>query len=174
MVMRAVICKGDPTSHGGEVLEGKESALANGRPIALKGHMTYCPQCKGNYPITEGLPFHSFSGVGTVVEGMKTACGATLIATTTKGFMMIDDRNEADGQAVAAPPQALAPSYSAAFSAVDKETGQPKAGVRYRIELQDGTIIRGATDADGNTQRLSSGDAQTARLVWETDQPGDA
>ncbi|WP_373989611.1 PAAR domain-containing protein [Duganella sp. BuS-21] len=52
---RAVICKGDPTSHGGKVLEGNELLTTNGRSVAQKGHMTICPQCKGTYPIAEGL-----------------------------------------------------------------------------------------------------------------------
>ena len=90
MVMRAVICKDDPTSHGGKVLEGNEFATTDGRLIAQKGHMTYCPQCKGNFPIAEGLDFHTYAGLGTAVEGMKTACGAELIATTTKESFLID------------------------------------------------------------------------------------
>ena len=106
MVMRAVICKGDPTSHGGEVLEGNPRATANGHPIALKGHMTRCPQCQGDFPIVDGLGFHSFAGIGTAVEGMKTACGAVLIAKAAKGFMMIDDRSEAEASAVASAAQA--------------------------------------------------------------------
>lgn len=86
---RAVICKGDPTSHGGKVLEGAEHATINGRPIALQGHMTLCPQCKGSFPISEGLSFHTFAGLGTAVDGMQTACGAKLIATQQQ--MLIDD-----------------------------------------------------------------------------------
>jgi uncharacterized Zn-binding protein involved in type VI secretion len=73
--MRAVICKDDPTSHGGVVLEGNARATADGRQIAQKGHMTHCPKCKGDFPIVEGLGFHTFAGTGTAVEGMKTACG---------------------------------------------------------------------------------------------------
>lgn len=86
---RAVICKGDPTSHGGEVLEGNETATIDGRPIALQGHRTYCPLCKGYFPISDGLDFHSFGGIGTAVEGMKTACGALLIAT--QHYMTVED-----------------------------------------------------------------------------------
>ncbi|MBB3120024.1 PAAR domain-containing protein [Pseudoduganella violacea] len=89
---RAVICLGDPTSHGGKVLEGDPNATIDGRPIALRGHMTLCPQCKGKFPITEGLDHHSFGGIGTALEGMKTACGATLIAT--QHLMTADEQSE--------------------------------------------------------------------------------
>ena len=164
MVMRAVICKDDPTSHGGIVLEGNVRATADGRPIALKGHMTRCPQCKGDFPIVEGLGFHSFSGVGTVVEGMKTACGAILLATTTKGFMMIDDRSDA---AAASAAQADPPN-AGSFRAVDERTGKPVPGMPYRIELPDGSVLRGVTNADGHTERVTGHDPATVRLHWES------
>lgn len=101
---RAVICKDDPTSHGGKVLEGNENATCLGKPIALKGHQTYCPLCKGQFPIAEGLGHHSFGGIGTAVEGMKTACGATLIAS--QHVMTVDDGGgaAADAKNSPAPP----------------------------------------------------------------------
>lgn len=171
MVMRAVICKDDPTSHGGVVLEGNVRSTANGRPIALQGHMTYCPQCKGNFPIAEGLSFHSYNGVGTVVEGMKTACGAILIATTTKGFMMIDDRSEAAASAAAAAAasaaQAILPN-AGSFRAVDERTGKPVPDMPYRIELPDGSALRGVTNADGYTERVTGHDPASVRLHWES------
>ncbi len=172
MTMRAVICKDDPTSHGGKVLEGNPVATANGRPIAQKGHMTYCPQCKGDFPIAEGLGFHTFAGVGTAVEGMKTACGATLIATTTKGFMMIDDRSESETSRAAAAAAAAAEaarSHIGSFRAVDEHTGEPLAGMRYRIALPDGSSLRGVTNADGYTERVTGHDPATVKLHWESD-----
>ncbi|UMR30910.1 PAAR domain-containing protein [Massilia sp. MB5] len=98
---RAVICKGDPTSHGGKVLEGNEDATIDGRPIAQQGHQTWCPQCKGKFPINDGLDFHTFAGIGTAVEGMKTACGAILIATQHQ--MTIEDQSGAGSAANDAP-----------------------------------------------------------------------
>ncbi|MGB9109071.1 MAG: PAAR domain-containing protein [Telluria sp.] len=108
MAMRAVICKDDPTSHGGVVLEGNPHATANGRQIARKGHMTHCPQCRGDFPIAEGLSRHTFAGIGTALEGMKTGCGALLVATTTKGFMMVDDQSESQEAAAASTAQEAA------------------------------------------------------------------
>jgi len=167
MVMRAVICKDDPTSHGGVVLEGNARATANGRAIALKGHMTHCPQCRGDFPIVEGLAYHSFAGVGTAVEGMKTACGAILVATTTRGCMMIDDRSESAQSAVVA--QAV-PPHSGSFRAVDERTGKPVPDMPYRIALPDGSTLRGRTNADGYTERVTGHDPATVRLHWESDQ----
>lgn len=169
MASRAVICKGDPTSHGGKVLEGNPFATAEGRPIAQQGHMTYCPLCKGNFPIAQGLDFHTFAGIGTAVEGITTACGAVLIATTTKGRMTIDDRSEAlAGATPAAVAPATPPANSGTFRAVDAQTGMPVADVPYRIELPDGSVRRGVTDADGYTERVTGHDPATVKLHWET------
>jgi uncharacterized Zn-binding protein involved in type VI secretion len=168
MVMRAVICKDDPTSHGGVVLEGNPRMTANGRQIAQRGHMTHCPKCKGDIPIVEGLGFHTFGGTGTAVEGMKTACGAILVATTTKGFMMIDDRSESGAAAAAAPAAPAVPPNFGAFRAVDQQTGKPMPDMPYRIELPDGSTLRGATNAEGYTERVTGHNSATVRLYWES------
>lgn len=169
---RAIICKGDPTSHGGKVIEGKDNATVDGRPIAHKGHMTFCPLCKGNFPIDEGLGFHTFAGVGTAVEGMKTGCGAILIATTTKGRYMIDDGGGGGEAPPAAPASAPPAKYAGSFRAVDEATGEPVAGLGYVIDLPDGTSLRGSTDADGYTERVSSHDPATVKLRWLAESGG--
>ncbi|MYM74612.1 PAAR domain-containing protein [Duganella sp. FT134W] len=169
-MMRAVICKGDPTSHGGKVLEGNELVTTNGRAVAQLGHKTFCPQCKGTFPIIEGLDFHTYAGIGTAVDGMKTACGAKLIATQQQ--MVIDDGGGGGG---AVPASSAAPvtkdraQYSGAFRAVDETTGQPVAGLPYRIELPDGRTVRGVTDETGHTQHVSSNSPDTVKLYWETE-----
>jgi uncharacterized Zn-binding protein involved in type VI secretion len=184
---RAVICKGDPTSHGGKVLEGNENATCMGKPIALKGHQTYCPLCKGQFPIAEGLGHHSFGGIGTVVEGMKTACGATLIAT--QHVMTVDDGGGGSGSdggaAAGASPSQTAPgaqgrpgaqaagqpgraNYAGTFRAIDQHTGEPIAGLPYRIDLPDGASLRGVTGEDGRTEPVQHHDPATATLHWET------
>ena len=86
--MRAVICKGDRTSHGGRVLEGNPNVTTGGRQIAQLGHATICPLCKGKFPIIEGVASHTYGGKPTAVHGMKTACGATLLASQNE--MLID------------------------------------------------------------------------------------
>jgi uncharacterized Zn-binding protein involved in type VI secretion len=81
MPARAIIRKGDTTSHGGEVLEGWEHTSLYDLPIAGLGHQVWCPKCKGNFPIADGAKNHVFGNVGTALEGMVTACGAALIAS---------------------------------------------------------------------------------------------
>ncbi len=168
-MMRAVICKGDPTSHGGKVLEGNELITTHGRPIAQLGHMTFCPQCKGNFPIIEGLDFHTYAGIGTAVDGMHTACGAKLIATQHN--MAIDDgggtsQGAAEDDKSKAGAHAAA-EYGGAFRAVDEQTGQAIAGLPYRIVLADGRPLRGVTDENGHTEYITGSDPASATLYWE-------
>ncbi|USX20722.1 PAAR domain-containing protein [Oxalobacteraceae bacterium OTU3REALA1] len=189
-MMRAVICKGDPTSHGGKVLEGNELVTTNGRAVAQKGHMTFCPQCKGNFPIAEGLDFHTYAGIGTAVDGMKTACGAKLIATQNQ--MVIDDGGggggagdgDSGGKGMAAepaakpgseatPPESKRDKYGASFRAVDERTGNPVAGMPYRMVTSDGRTVRGVTDNDGRTQTVTGHDPATVQLFWEVEDIGD-
>jgi uncharacterized Zn-binding protein involved in type VI secretion len=76
-----IIRQGDPTSHGGTVLEGSLMDICHGKPIAYVGHKVACPKCKGTFPIIEGAMTTTFYGKGVALAGMKTACGAVLIAT---------------------------------------------------------------------------------------------
>lgn len=120
-MLRAVICQGDPTSHGGKVLEGNQLITTNGRAVAQRGHMTICPQCKGSFPIAEGIERHTYAGIGTAVDGMQTACGGKLIATQQQ--MLIDDSG-GGAEVTAAPVSNAAASeatdqYDGAFRAVD-------------------------------------------------------
>lgn len=76
-----IIRQGDPTSHGGTVLEGSLTDICHGKPIAYLGHKVTCPKCKGTFPIIDGAMTTTFYGQGVALAGMETACGAVLIAT---------------------------------------------------------------------------------------------
>lgn len=76
-----IIRKGDPTSHGGTVLEGSLTDICHGKPIAYIGHRVHCPKCRGDFPIVEGVVTTTFYGKGVAIAGMKTSCGAILIPT---------------------------------------------------------------------------------------------
>ncbi|MDH0091463.1 MULTISPECIES: PAAR domain-containing protein [Achromobacter] len=83
--MPNIIRKGDKTDHGGLVLEGFEHANFNGRPVAGVGHMVSCPTCKGIFAIAEGSGAFNIGGVPIALQGMKTTCGASLIASNPNG-----------------------------------------------------------------------------------------
>lgn len=79
--MLEIIRKGDSTDHGGLVLEGFAQTNLNGRPMAGVGHQVSCPKCKGVFPIIEGSHAYKVGGTPVALHGMKTACGARLIAS---------------------------------------------------------------------------------------------
>lgn len=80
---KAIIRQGDRTSHGGTVLEGHQFLVVHGKPAAGVGHKVSCPKCSGSIVIVEGVVNATMMGVSIAVEGMKTSCGATLVASQT-------------------------------------------------------------------------------------------
>ncbi|WP_411705417.1 PAAR domain-containing protein [Edaphovirga cremea] len=76
-----MILEGDSTSHGGVVLQGSADMQFQGMNVALVGHLVSCPQCKGVFPIVNGTETVQVGGRQVALEGMKTACGAALIAS---------------------------------------------------------------------------------------------
>lgn len=86
--MKHIIRLGDATSHGGVVLEAFSQTDLNGKPIAGVGHNVSCPLCKGIFPIAEGSSTYTLDGTPIALDGMKTACGATLIASGPKGAVV--------------------------------------------------------------------------------------
>jgi len=57
----------------------------NGKPIAGKGSMVSCQLCKGVFSIIEGSATYRVNGVPVALDRMKTACGASLIASASHG-----------------------------------------------------------------------------------------
>lgn len=169
-----IIRLGDPTSHGGKVVEGSLADICHGKPIAYMGHKTFCPQCKGYFPIIDGAPTTMFYGRGVALAGMKTACGAVLIATQITDIVEVgsgsrnsDTSSENRHQSVpvgpssgrSGPPSPLANSAVAAagadpeleqyFLAVDA-AGMPLELI-YRINDGDTKLTESALPSNGAT-----------------------
>lgn len=75
-----IVRVGDPTNHGGVVLDGIPGTNLDGRPLAGIGNMVMCPKCRGPFPIIEGAAHYTVNGTAVALRGMKTACGAVLLA----------------------------------------------------------------------------------------------
>jgi uncharacterized Zn-binding protein involved in type VI secretion len=79
---RAVIRLGDETSHGGKVISASARMTIDGVPVALWGDHCACPHDgHDNCVICEGEPEAMYDGIPIALEGHKTDCGATLIAS---------------------------------------------------------------------------------------------
>ncbi|MBO9516033.1 MAG: PAAR domain-containing protein [Variovorax sp.] len=74
---------GDKTSHGGTVIEGFPHGQCDvyGVSGAGLGHRVTCPIHPGIHRIAEGEPHYRVHGVPVALEGMRTTCGAELIAS---------------------------------------------------------------------------------------------
>lgn len=78
---KGVIRMGDRTTHGGRVLTASSGTMVSGKPAALAGDMTSCPQCKGTFPINSGSSGNRHKGKQYAYDRDTTACGARLIST---------------------------------------------------------------------------------------------
>jgi uncharacterized Zn-binding protein involved in type VI secretion len=180
-----IIRQGDPTSHGGSVLEGSPVDICFGKAISFIGHKVSCPQCKGTFPIVEGVPTTTFYGKGVTLAGMKTACGAILIATqfldtvefgrgpaaSNGGEGSMAARNALQEQGGGQPPA----ETSSVTEVVNVETeevhfytladaaGNPAEGYRYDLHCDGALHTRGASYVGGATVNVKPADA--SRLV---------
>lgn len=177
---KAIIRLGDPTSHNGTVLEGFPDNICMGKPMAGVGHKVHCPKCKGNFPIVEGARTFWMMGVNVAVEGMKTSCGAILIATQQTDTIEVGSgpsrssnapslaENAAAAVAGALTPTSVrstpnASTYDEQFQLLGSG-GKPLANVAYKLVAANGTTVEGFTDADGKTQRIKTNAAEQLQI----------
>jgi uncharacterized Zn-binding protein involved in type VI secretion len=81
--MATVIRLGDPTSHGGKVVDCcSTNVKAAGKPMAVVGDKVTCPiQGHVNCTIATGHARHRINGKAVAYAGDKTSCGAVLLST---------------------------------------------------------------------------------------------
>jgi len=106
------------------------------------------------------------------VEGMKTSCGAVLVASQQTDTAEVGGGGgggaaaataAAATAAVAAAPAAAAAAaavpadskFDEQFQLVDKG-GKPLANAAYKIVSASGITVEGTTDAEGKTQRVKT------------------
>ncbi|MBB5192801.1 putative Zn-binding protein involved in type VI secretion [Silvimonas terrae] len=80
--MPSLVYVGDKTSHGGVVLSGSARVTKDGRGAARKTDRVSCPKC-GENMIVQGDDKIRDGDLPLAFHGYKTACGATLIASTS-------------------------------------------------------------------------------------------
>lgn len=78
---RAVIRLNDQTDHGGKVISVSSGTIVMGKEAALADDMTFCPKCKGNFPIKPDGTGAKHKGRPYVYHNDVTACGAKLISS---------------------------------------------------------------------------------------------
>lgn len=177
-----IIRAGDKTSHGGTVVEGSQTDICMGKPISFIGHMTHCPKCNGNYPIIEGVMTTTFYGKGVAVAGMKTSCGAVLLASQFTDIVewssgSVNAARPSDG-AGATASQAMSEQPGSQplsdegddietehFYSLIGEDGRPSDAYLYDIYTDDKLHTKAGAYSDGDTVVLK-GAGSTRLVTW--------
>lgn len=147
------ICKGDKTTHGGTVLEGDESSVVEGRPIARVGDKVLCPRCKRVTTIIQGDSAFIVSGRAIAYEGCATSCGAKLISSQRLfGREEFDVSETATAQEIPEADNRIQKYHE--FFIIHDHLDQPKPNVMYRITTEDGEVFEGLTDHQGRTEEV--------------------
>jgi len=174
--MRPFIVVGDRTDHGGVVVGSTMTTDTHGKRLARVGDQVTCPKKgHGTTVIVTGDPTMIVDGAPVARHGDKCACGATLISSQVVSRVGSEGGPEAMHQtpvpASAARPAGLISSllperhdHDIHFLVRDEVTKRPLPKVFYRITLEDGATIRGVTDENGLTEKISSRIKQKATL----------
>ncbi|WP_207001578.1 PAAR domain-containing protein [Trinickia mobilis] len=166
--------QGDPTAHGGAVLNGSGNVFINGSPAAFAGcSTTSCPvHCSGQ-AVVQGSSTVFINNVPAVFVGSPTSCGAAITAGSPNVFI-------GDGRLTKTSSQSEpASSTSAGIATGDhagmavsgdhagqaryddrfvmrNASGQALAHVAYTVQRESGIFEYGETDGDGHTHLLAS------------------
>ncbi|OSN08935.1 hypothetical protein AU512_13000 [Lonsdalea iberica] len=80
-MLKPVVLLNDTTTHGGRVISAQSTLTISGTAVACVNDMVICPLCLGVYPILPSSEAVTYQGKALATGGMKTACGAELVAS---------------------------------------------------------------------------------------------
>jgi uncharacterized Zn-binding protein involved in type VI secretion len=78
---RGVVRLNDKTDHGGHVISVSSGTMVMGTEAALIDDMTFCPKCKGNFPIKPDGAGANHGRRTYAYDNDPTTCGARLISS---------------------------------------------------------------------------------------------
>ena len=78
---RNVVRLHDKTDHGGEVISASSGTIVFGIEAALADDLTWCPKCKGKFPLTPDGEGAKHQQRPYAYDGDLTACGARVLAS---------------------------------------------------------------------------------------------
>jgi hypothetical protein len=161
MAQRYLIVVGDPTTAGGEALEGDSGWMIQcvdgvHRPVVTIGHSVLCGQC-GPTTVVEGCSGWLVSQP-VAYDGCALACGHKLVAKLQRGC----STEVADGSSRAASyrEEQVAPQGASAeqgfdehFHFFDDVHGIPLSGISCVLFPEDAAAVPGSLSRDGLTPR---------------------
>lgn len=160
---------GDRAACGGIVAAGHEGSRYNGVAYSFKGAQMNCPQ---RCVISEAIDYFTLpNGLKVPHHGHRTSAGCPLQSTAN------DKNGYHNGSGVVVPAQYvpdgnggwMACTHESPFDLSlivrDERTGQPMAGVPYRVALESGRAVNGRTDSAGRTDVVHSDRPEHATIT---------
>lgn len=167
MAARYFIVVGDPTTGGGEAVEGYsgwkvECQDGTSRGVVRVGDQVVCGQC-GPTTAVEGYPFAFVPNALLAYDDCRLACGHKLISKMQRLFSWDDPSPSTRTSSSESGPTVTrfataagnASMFDEAFILRSKATGRPLANRRYRI-TRDSGVESGVTDENGATHLVVS------------------
>lgn len=159
MAARYFIVVGDPTTGGGQAVEGYsgwkvECLDGSSRGVVRVGDQVLCDQC-GPTTATEGYPFALIPDSLLAYDNSKLACGHRLISKMQRLFSWDDPepRTARTSAPLRSETRLVNDSrYSVQF-VVRSATGEPIPNFEYVLIDSTGNEVEGTTDECGQTAR---------------------
>lgn len=111
----------------------------------------------------ECLPDFTIDGVGVAVQGMRTACGAALLASQDTDLAEYTSGYGANLVAANRTSSNDDETYDQHFCLTDEITGMPLAKRFYRMEC-NGRIVEGYSDENGFTAKVEADDPTEVKI----------
>lgn len=184
-IKRYHITEGATTTAGGVVRASTKCGSINGASMVLDGDPVDCPACGAQGVIKcvmPRLPF-SFEGKQYALSDDLCICGCNpppkLIASQNFKYQSLlcidgDPPGKATMLQAGIPTEAATPHVESAkqvdlrpLRVMIRRTGRPYANQPYRLDLADGKVVQGTTDANGFTEPLTP-DERAALRTWQS------
>lgn len=171
MLKRYSIRLGAKTTAGGVVKTGSSNATLNGVLLAVDGDLIDCPVCGSEGVIHCVLPRISdtYDGKELALSDDLCICKCNpppkLLADQDFDYqlLVVASRETEDEAAARRRSANIADLMPMRF--IDQATGKPQANCNYRLELQEGKVLAGTTDANGCTRPLTK-EERDALVAW--------
>lgn len=166
---RPFIVLGDPTDHGGQVIEASMVSITHGKGIARVGDHVTCPKKgHGTTVIVTGDPTMIIDGKPAARHGDKCACGAMLISTQV--VSTTSDGGASNPQAASAVQAAQETRKEVKFDEktqlVVSNGTAVLVGLPWFIKTSDGRTFSGRLDENGELPRVITDSEQEYEAFW--------
>lgn len=154
---------GSTTTHGGIVKATQFTHKTDETPHLREGDGFQCPKCGVWSTLILSNKFIKIHGKYVSFVDDKFTCGAQLlgsdVASPPKGDEIFGASTimlNSSGMGLTSLLDGISDLFSGKYKLVDEATGEPLKKVKYKITYDDGSVVEGTTNIDGETETLSA------------------